>query len=90
MLELKYANNLDYTNPSLLLMEEYQIAIEINRDTKRLHAADFYGGEVDYTTIGTLKEVSPALGSEIESYYKITLKEYGVVYKDVIFDIAGV
>ena len=58
--------------------QKLQLLVEIDSDAKQLFAYEYIMGECYKTTKGLLSKVNTDLAEELENYFGISLREYGV------------
>jgi len=87
MNELEFYKDRDISMP----YREFDMLVRIDRDNLDIYAYDYIDELIDINSEGILREAHPELFSAIESYFNISLKEYGVTLhtqKDLVMEIA--
>ena len=87
MNELEFYEDRDISMPH----SEFDMLVRIDRENLDIYAYDYIDELIDISSEGVLREAHPQLFSAIESYFDISLKEYGVTLhtqEDLVMEIA--
>jgi len=87
MNELEFYEDKDISMP----YSKFDMLVRIDRENLDIYAYDYIDELIDINSEGILREAHPELFRAIESYFDISLKEYGVTLhtqEDLVLEIA--